>query len=141
MEEKKHLLGRVLFGGKEDELINEANLWWSQMKEERYRTGRVRGTHQSARKTMKRKKYFGVDILPYGKKPPAKEEVVVEGVTSDNGNNNDGSINSKISSKVPETVNMSKDSPHAIMLSAFPSSTSPWSTTLSSATHAICCAH
>ena len=88
-----------------------------------------------------KKKYFGQDILPYEKKPPAKEEVEVEGVTSDNGNNNDGSINSKISSKVPETVNMSKDSPHAIMLSAFPSSTSPWSTTLSSAMHAICCAH
>ena len=111
------------------------------MKEERYRTGRERGTHQSARKMMKRKKYFGVDILPYGGKPPAKEEVVVEDVTSDNDNNNDGSINCKVPSKVPETVNLSKDSPHAIMSSAFPSYTTPWSTTPSSATHAICCAH
>ena len=41
---------------------------------------------------------------------PAMEEVVVEDVTSNNGNDNDESIGNKMTSKVLDTVDLSKES-------------------------------
>ena len=65
MDEDKHLSGRILSDGKEDELMNEAKLLkpgeggkisdWKSM-----RDASIRAQSDEA------KKYFGVDILPYG---------------------------------------------------------------------------
>ena len=53
------------------------------------------------------------------KKTPVKGEVVVEDITSDDGNDYNQSISSKMPSKVPETVDLSKDSPPSPKIPVF----------------------